>query len=131
VKRSGILNRELAHLVACMGHTDLLVVCDAGFPVPVDVRCVDLALTTNQPRLLDVLEAINQELVVEKLMVEKETTQYSPELRRAILGLYEGIPSEEIAHLDLKALCMRARAVVRTGECTPYANVVLVGGVPY
>ena len=131
MKRRGILNRELAHLVACMGHTDLLVVCDAGFPVPTGVRCIDLAVTLNQPRLMDVLESINQELVVEKVFVETETMLCSPELGQKVLQMYADTHSEEIAHVDFKVLSTKARAVVRTGECTPYANVILVGGVCY
>jgi D-ribose pyranase len=41
----------------------------------------------------------------------------------------DGIDIDYVAHDALKRLSRDARAVIRTGEATPYANVVLYAGV--
>jgi len=38
---------------------------------------------------------------------------------------------ELVSHEELKRLSQKAAAVVRTGEFTPYANVILYSGVVF
>jgi len=129
VKKIGVLNRELSAVLGAMGHTDLLVVADAGLPVPLTVPCIDLAVVCGLPGVLDVLRAIAFELEVEGLTIADELQAQGNDLPEAFQRCFPGAPMGRVSHAELKVMSTRARAVVRTGECTPYANVVLTSGV--
>ena len=128
MKRSGIINAPLAGRLARLGHTDLVVVADAGLPVPSHVPLVDLALVYGLPRFTDVLGALLDEIVVEHAWVSREAdgTPAGAWIDDAV-----GSTAERVDHADLKALVGSAQLVVRTGEDTAYANVVLRCGVPF
>lgn len=127
MKRTPLLHSELSGLIAAMGHGDLLVIGDGGLPVPPGVRCIDLAVTRGVPRFLDVLDAVLAELVVERSAWASEASgDLDQSLRSRALG-----ESRLVAHDAFKALTRDARAVVRTGEFTPYANVCLWSGVAF
>lgn len=131
MKKSGVLNAQLSQVLAAMGHTDTLVVADAGLPVPPGVPCVDLAVTAGLPALLDVLRAVAGELQVEGLVVADELLARDSPLPDAFRALFPGAPLAHLPHDEFKHLTAHARAVVRTGETTPYANVVLRSGVTF
>ena len=124
MKKSGILNRELSAVVAGLGHGDLLVIGDAGLPVPPGVRCIDLAVTLGVPRMLEVLDAVLAEMCVETAFRAEEAVDVGTEIDARV-------PCETVPHKTLKERSARAVAVVRTGEGTPYANVGLVSGVVF
>lgn len=127
MKRTPLLHTELSGLIAAMGHGDLLVIGDAGLPVPPGVRCIDLAVTRWVPRFLDVLDAVLAELVVERSAWAGEASaDLDRELSSRNLGETRTVP-----HNAFKALTRDARAIVRTGEFTPYANVALWSGVAF
>lgn len=127
MKRGGLLHAELSGLVAAMGHGDLLVIGDAGLPVPAGVRVIDLAVTAGVPGLFDVLDAVLGELVVERSAI---ATEAAPGLAQDFCAREIGA-METVPHDEFKRLTRQARAVVRTGECTPYANVCLWSGVAF
>lgn len=127
MKRTTLLHSELSGLIAAMGHGDLLVIGDAGLPVPPGVRCIDLAVTRGVPRFLDVLDAVLAEMVVERSAWAAEA---GADLQGALQGRDLGTPSV-VAHDAFKTLSREARAIVRTGEFTPYANVALWSGVAF
>ncbi|MDR7435970.1 MAG: D-ribose pyranase [Armatimonadota bacterium] len=129
MKKGGVLNSELSHIIATMGHTDALVVADSGLPIPGSVRKVDLALVKGVPGFLETVEAILQELQVERVIVAREMSERSPQLYEQVRSLFAAVPIEEIPHEEFKAKVSGAKAVVRTGECTPYANIILISGV--
>jgi D-ribose pyranase len=131
MKKSGILHAELSRVVAAMGHTDLLVIGDAGLPVPPGVPCIDLAVTAGLPAFLPVVEAVATELEVQRLTVATELENNNRVLAGRIRACFPSAAADAIPHAELKALSARARAVVRTGETTPYANVVLGAGVTF
>lgn len=131
MKKSTLLNQTLSEIVAAMGHTDLLVIGDAGLPVPRDVPCVDLALRPGVPGFLETVEAILTELAVEEAVVAEETAQRNPEVDNGLKQLLGEIPFRTVTHEELKRLSASAVAVVRTGECTPYSNVILQAGVTF
>jgi D-ribose pyranase len=128
MKRFGIINAPLAGRLARLGHTDLVVVADAGLPVPAHVPVVDLAVVYGVPRFTDVLGPLLAELVVEAAWMATEADR-SP--AGAWIDDALAFPAERVEHADLKAMAHEARVVVRTGEATPYANVVLRCGVPF
>lgn len=127
MKRTGIINAELLAAIGRLGHTDLLVVADCGLPVPPGVQVVDLAVVMGTPSLLSVLDALLTELVVEQATVAEEVFEFP-------LGplLLQRLPTATaVSHERFKAATAAARVVVRTGEATPYANVILRSGVPF
>ncbi|TJZ94103.1 D-ribose pyranase [Paracoccus gahaiensis] len=127
MKRSVLLNAELSRLVAAMGHGDLLVIGDAGLPVPRGVRVVDLAVTRGIPGVFDVLDAVLAEMVVERsALAEEAGADLAGRFRARQIGAVALMP-----HDALKAGMAEARAVVRTGEFTPYANICLYAGVAF
>lgn len=131
MKKSMLLNQALSEIVAAMGHTDLLVIGDAGLPVPRGVPRVDLAVRPGVPGFLETVEAILSELAVEEAIVAAETAQRNPEVDNGLKQLLGEIPFRTVTHEELKRLSASAVAVVRTGECTPYSNVILRAGVTF
>jgi D-ribose pyranase len=129
MKKTGVLNHRLSGVIAAMGHTDSLVVADAGLPVPQEVERIDLAVSEGIPSVVDVLNAIASELKVEMLIVATELLETSPGLADAMRAVFPGVSMESVTHEEFKRRTRSARAIVRTGECTPYANVILVSGV--
>lgn len=131
MKKRGILQHELAEMIATLGHTDALVVADAGLPIPPEVRRIDLAVTGGIPGFLQVLHAILEDVQVERAVIAREMSERSPQLYREVLSLLGSIPAEEISHEEFKERTRQARAVVRTGQFTPFANVILYSGVVF
>jgi D-ribose pyranase len=131
MKKQGILGHALSEVIASMGHTDLLVIADAGFPVPPGVQRIDLAVRCGLPAMLDVTQAIASELEVEAVTVADELPAREEALPEALRDLLPGVSLRHVPHEEFKRLSQRARAVVRTGECTPYYNVILTSGVTY
>lgn len=131
MKKTGILNPDLMQVIATMGHTDRLVIADSGLPIPATVRRIDLALAAGIPTFLQTLEAVLRELQVEVAVVAEEMPRRSSGLYAATQHALGGIRLEHIPHEAFKALLPGVRAVVRTGEQTPYANVILQSGVTF
>ncbi|GAA0225107.1 D-ribose pyranase [Saccharothrix mutabilis subsp. mutabilis] len=129
MKRSGILHATLNAELARLGHTDEVVVADCGLPIPPGPAVVDLAFTFGVPGFLQVVDGLLAELVVERAVVATELDDRNPACARALADRLPLI--DRISHEDLKARTAGARLVVRTGEATPYANVLLRCGVPF
>ena len=131
MKKSGLLNSHLSDAIAMFGHGDGLVIGDAGLPIPDGPRRIDLAVAPNIPSFEQVLRATLSELHVERVVLAEETVKTSPEVARLISELLPGVPIEHISHAEFKARSAGARVMVRTGEFTPYANVLLIAGVVF
>jgi D-ribose pyranase len=129
MKLGGVLNHHLSMVIGEMGHTDGLTVADAGLPVPLGVDRIDLAVSPGVPSFAQVLAAIATELKVEEIVVAQEAFDANPDALRAIETSFPGVPIIAVPHVEFKALTRETRAVVRTGECTPYANAILRSGV--
>ncbi|GHG11853.1 D-ribose pyranase [Deinococcus piscis] len=131
MKKSGLLNPELSALVAQAGHTQHIVLADAGLPIPPQVRCIDVSVSAGLPQLLPVLQAILGELVIEAVSVAQETRDLSPQWYSELQRTLPEVPVHELPHEALKEGLPQALAVIRTGETTPYANVILHCGVNF
>ncbi|MFO7274324.1 MAG: D-ribose pyranase [Bacillota bacterium] len=131
MKKTTLLNQALSEVVAGMGHGDLLVIGDYGLPCPQGVRRIDLALRPGIPAFLDVVETVLTELQVEAAVIARETAERNPAVQEGLNRLLGGIPITTVSHEELKQMSARAVALVRTGECTPYANVILRAGVTF
>jgi D-ribose pyranase len=131
MKKTGLLNQPLSEVIAGMGHFDTLVIADAGLPIPAGTRRIDLAVSAGVPTFLDVLRAVLGEMQVQSAVIAQEMAAHSPEAYTALRDLLGDIPVELVAHEAFKAQTATARAIARTGEFTPYANVILVSGVVF
>lgn len=128
MKIGKLINHPLSGLIASLGHTDEIVIADAGLPIPKETRRIDLALTPGVPSFEDTLRTILEEMYVEKAYVSNEIVEYSPQVLELIQDSLGDVPVLQIPHPDFKERTGRSRAVIRTGEFTPYANVILVSG---
>ncbi|QNP50262.1 D-ribose pyranase [Diaphorobacter aerolatus] len=132
MKRTTLLHAELSGVIAGMGHGDVLVIGDAGLPVPPGVRRIDLALCKGVPSVTQVLDAVLSELKVETAVIARESLGAQGEMPRWWADNADRLPvAETLSHEEFKRLSQRAVAVVRTGEFTPYANIALVSGVVF
>jgi D-ribose pyranase len=129
VKRAGILNAALAGGLARLGHTDQVLICDSGMPIAPGAELVDLAFLPGIPGFAEVLDGILGELVVESAMAAVEVVEANPSCAGLLVARFP--QAEYVPHEKLKRLSRGARLVVRTGEATPYANVMLRCGVPF
>jgi D-ribose pyranase len=129
MRETGVVNREISDVFSIMGHMDELIVCDAGFPIPLGVRTVDISLAKDKPTVLELLEELVKHFSVEKLIIAKETKNVSPTRFDAIVGLFQkDIPVETIPHTEFKKRSATVKAVIRTGDFTAYSNLLLVSG---
>lgn len=128
MKKSGILHPCLNQLLSKTGHTDLITVCDRGFPVPMELERIDLALVAGIPTVVDVLQAIDAEFIIDTIILTHEMAEASPERYAYLTEHYPHIHFKRVSHQEFKQLCLESRAVVRTGDAVPYANIILVSG---
>ena len=132
-KTATTINPQLSRIISETGHTDLVVVTDAGLPIPPGSERVDLAYRPGAPAFFDVLDTVLAELVVEGATVSAEVEEKSPHVLAALRERLDplGVTIELIPHVEFKQRTHGARAFVRSGEFTPYANVILHAGVAY
>ena len=131
MKKDGILNQNLLNIIGSLGHTDRIVVCDIGLPIDKKVERIDLSITKGVVKFMDVLKPLLNELVVEKIFLAQEIVTKSPAMYHEITALTKGIPLELVSHEDFKKLTKDTKAIIRTGECTPYTNIILQSGVNF
>ena len=131
MKRTTLLHAELSDVIARLGHGDLLVIGDAGLPIPDGPRRIDLAVSANVPRLHDVLAAVLAEMQVESAVIADELAPANPSVHAELLRQLAFAPIATLSHEHFKAATRNARAIVRTGEFSPYANVILRAGVVF
>jgi D-ribose pyranase len=129
VKKIGIINQPLSSVIAGLGHTDTLVIADAGLPIPRETLRIDLALTAGIPTFCDTLRVVLEEMCVEQAIVADEMLEMNPKVYLSVKELLGGVPIKAVPHATFKEQTRTSRAIIRTGECTPYANVILVAGV--
>ena len=131
MKKGLLLNAPLSAVVAQLGHGDRVVVCDAGLPIPPGVERIDLAVTQGVPTLAQVLQALAAEMQVERVLLAQETMAGQSAAPSWLPAQWHDRLGAIMPHEEFKRQCAGARAVVHTGECTPYANVMLVAGVTF
>jgi len=130
MKKHGTLNAQLSRVLAELGHGDSIVIADCGLPIPDGVERIDLALTPGIPSFFDVLKVVLEDMQVERAVLADEIRSHNTKVSASVEALQEaGIAVKLVKHEQFKALTRNARAVIRTGEATPYANVILYSGV--
>lgn len=132
-KTNTTLHPALSRVISETGHTDLIVVSDAGLPIPLGTERIDLAFRPGQPGFVDVLDTVLAEMAIEGATVAEEMAAENPGVFAVLLGRLEalGVTPVLVPHLEFKRVSLGARAFVRSGEFSPFANVILHAGVPY
>ena len=131
MKKSGIINSEIAAQVANMRHMDWLSIGDAGMPVPFGTKQIDLALDKQTPSFMQVLENVLKELKVQKIYLAEEIKTQNPTQLENIKQVLPDVEIEFMPHTDLKKSLSKTHAFIRTGEMTPYSNIILESGVTF
>jgi D-ribose pyranase len=139
MKRGNMLNAEISTVIAHMGHTDGLTIGDAGLPIPAGPARIDLALRPGVPRFSQVLSTVLEELCVERIIMAEEIRDANPEGLEEILeiiALYEQKTGYKpaiifISHDEFKKKTAQTKAIIRSGEMMPYANIILYSGVTF
>lgn len=131
MKKRGIINVQLAGLTAGLGHKDTFMIADGGMPVPKGVEIVDLALCGGVPTFQQVMDAVLGEAEVEFYTLAGEITEKNPKLLAYIQGRLPGVECEMVTHQELKEMSKNIKFAVRTGEFTPYPNIILRAGVAF
>lgn len=131
MKKTTLLHSELSYTIATLGHMDTLVIADAGLPIPAETARIDLALTRGVPGAAQTLKVVLEEMKVEKVILAEEVKERNPQFLADVQEMLPEVLLEFVPHTDFKARTASARAVVRTGEFSPYANVILVSGVVF
>ncbi|MGJ7918968.1 D-ribose pyranase [Neobacillus sp. LXY-4] len=129
MKKQGILNSHISEVLSRLGHTDTIVIADCGLPIPDDTIRIDLAIKLGTPSFIETLDALLQDMAVEKITLANEINEYNPNVKGEVLTLTNGIPVQYVSHEQFKEQTKNAKAVIRTGEATPYANIILHAGV--
>ena len=129
MKKTKMINSELSYVISQMGHTDSLTIGDCGLPIPPETKRIDLALTHNIPTFFQTLDVVLEELCVEEAIIACEIKEKNPEVYEAIKKRVSNL--QEVSHEEFKVLTKDSKAVVRTGECSPYANIILKSGVVF
>jgi len=129
VKKTGLLNQPLSAVIAGLGHSDTIAITDAGLSIPANIHRIDLAVSAGVPSFLDVMRAVLGEMQISGAIVASELVEHSPQFHAQMVALLNGVLLTEIPHSAFLQRMPAARAAVRTGEFTPFANIILVSEV--
>lgn len=131
MKKSGVLNSEITKVLADLGHMDQICIGDAGLPVPNLVKKIDLALERGLPSFIDVLRIVTSDMCIEKIYLAEEIKTINPTMLEQILKLVSSEMIEWVSHVQFKEMTKQSKAVIRTGEMTPYSNIILQSNVNF
>ena len=132
MQKVGILNSNIAKVLADLGHTDKICVGDCGLPVPTGTPKIDLALRLGEPKFIEVCKELAKYMQIEKVYIAPETQTVNPAQWDA---LHEVFPADKVewvmleSNEELKAWEKDCKAVIRTGEIKPFSNIILQSGV--
>lgn len=139
MKKQVLINSSISALIARLGHGDEICIADAGLPIPDQVMRIDLALVRSTPSFMDTLHAVTTEMMVEEMVIATELQASATPIYQELLSQIEtlevaqanSIVLESMSHEAFKRRTRQCKAVIRTGECTPYANIILRAGVSF
>lgn len=133
MKKGICLNSEISYVIAKLGHFDTLTIGDAGLPIPDGVQRIDLAVKLGLPGFIEVLETVLSEMKIQKATIAEEIVEINPELYAYMKTriAQEGAELVLVPHEELKRQSASSKAVIRTGECKAYANVILESNVTF
>ena len=131
MKKTKVINSDISRVIAQMGHFDKLSIGDAGMPVPAGTEKIDLAVDNGLPSFTQVLLNVLEELEVQRIYLAEEIKTENPKMLESIQEIMPNVPVTFIPHSEMKQDLNNCRAFIRTGEMTPYSNIILESGVVF
>lgn len=131
MRKGKLLNSEIVEVISQMGHTDCICIGDCGLPIPDTTKRIDISLVRGVPGFLMTLDAVLEEFEIEAVVLADEIKEQNPELLKSILERIDESKITYISHIAFKKRTEKVKAVIRTGENTPYANIILQSGVVF
>jgi D-ribose pyranase len=127
--KNGVLNPQINSLLSRVRHTNMLVISDRGFPFWPTIETIDISLVDDVPTVLEVLRAIRQNFeICEVVMAQEFKVENTPMVQNQVAEALAGIPVTFEPHVDLKKRVPQAIGLIRTGDTTQYANMILISG---
>ncbi|WP_019167115.1 D-ribose pyranase [Staphylococcus delphini] len=123
----GTLNSEISRVLSRLGHTDEIIIADCGLPIPDGVKRIDIALKEGTPSFEEVYEELMYHMAVEQVVVAREMVEENETLYQRVKNDFPTL--EMVSHEKFKKQTRHAKAIIRTGEATPYANIILKSDV--
>lgn len=124
-----ILHPGLAQSLATLGHSDIVLVTDAGFPIPKDANRIDLGFYEGLPDVLDILNVLRKEIFVEEVHFATDVRDRHPDLYKELQSIYTGAGAvfKGTTHEELvEVFAPKAKVVIRSGSFNAWANIALV-----
>ena len=131
MKKTKVINSDISRVIAQMGHFDKLSIGDAGMPVPAGTEKIDFAVDNGIPSFTQVLLNVLEELEVQRIYLAEEIKTENPKMLESIQEIMPNVPVTFIPHSEMKQDLNNCRAFIRTGEMTPYSNIILESGVVF
>jgi D-ribose pyranase len=123
----GIVNPHVLSLVSRIRHTNTLVIADVAFPFWPAIETVDLSLIRGVPTIRQVVDAL---LPCWKcgavFMAEEFRAHNDRRTQSAFARACRGVPITFEPHIEFKKRVPTAIGLIRTGDPTMYANMILV-----
>lgn len=134
MKKHGIFNKDLMTAITDLGHTEIIIIGDAGVPVADTSKKIDLAISKDLPSIAQILDLVMDELIFERVVVAEEQKKYNPVHFDTISQLahkrYDTMEIETMPHEEFMATFLpKAKYIIRTGDLMPWGNVVLQAGI--
>ncbi len=124
--QTGILNPHVLDLIARVRHTNTLVISDWAFPFWPEIETVDISLTHNLPTVLDVLDLLTPVFKIGRIwQAEEFVAGNSADVIARYAKSFGEIPLTREAHVDFKKRVPMAIGLIRTGDATPYGNIIV------
>ena len=122
----GILNPNINSLLSRVRHTNTLVIADRGFPFWPMIETVDISLVDDVPTVLAVLRALRLNFHAGKAWMAQEfLKENSAKTQSAFARALQGIQLIHEPHVEFKKRVPQAIGLIRTGDTTQYANIIL------
>jgi D-ribose pyranase len=131
MRKGKLLNSVIVSSLSKLGHTDQLTIGDAGLPIPETTKRIDLALVKGVPGFVETVQAIAEDMVIESVILAEEIKIENPDVLEEMEKLFGDIEIVFVSHEAFKKQTSVSKAVIRTGECSPYANIILQSGVNF
>ncbi|MDO4662511.1 MAG: D-ribose pyranase [Tissierellia bacterium] len=124
MKINGIVNSKISKALSELGHTDLIAIGDLGLPIDEEKK-IDISLKMGSPSFIEVLEEVLKDFSVEKYFLASEIETVNPKQEENIKKLLKDVEVDFVTHEEFKKKLKDVKYVIRTGENTPYSNIIL------
>jgi len=131
MRKGKLLNANIVRVISELGHTDSICIGDCGLPIPDNAERIDISLYRGVPGFIETLDTILEECEVEGIILAEEIKEHNPDVHNAILKRFDPKDISYVSHIAFKKRTEKTKAVIRTGENTPYANIIIQSGVVF